>query len=101
GHQPPRRLKPPLRLPKNHSSGAAAAAAWAFRKPKIPVRLWSQFSTHSIARLSQTQTEFRHLFLSVGVIDKWTRTTAPTETATEVAGELFLRRGGGGGGLGF
>ena len=63
------------------------------------IYIWSKFwFVVWILEFSGFDFGFRYLFLFVCVIDRWTPITAPTETATDVAEEPFLRRGGG---LGF
>ena len=46
-----------------------------------------------ILEFSRFDFGFRSLFLSACVIDRWTPTTALTRTATDVAGEPFLKGG--------
>nr|POF26507.1 hypothetical protein CFP56_40114 [Quercus suber] len=47
-----------------------------------------------LIRLRRFDFGFRSLFLSMCVIDKWTPTTAPTRTITNIAEEPFLRADG-------
>ena len=61
--------------------------------------IWSKFwFVVWILEFSGFDFGFRYLFLFVRVIHRWTPTTAPIRTATDVAGEPFLKRGDG---LGF